>query len=71
LGRYVGWSVLLSIGLGMLSGSIQHFIDFPHYAAALLSLGVPVTLAAYVGREGLDVPGRDSCGSARRPSPPR
>jgi hypothetical protein len=56
LGRYVGWSVLLSIGLGMLSGSIQHFIDFPHYAAALLSLGVPVTLAAYIGRERLDVP---------------
>ncbi|MBD0274402.1 MAG: hypothetical protein ICV73_21015 [Acetobacteraceae bacterium] len=55
LGRYVRWSVLLSIGLGMLSGSIQHFIDFPHYAAALLSLGVPVTLAAYVGRERLDV----------------
>jgi len=56
LGRFVGWSVALSIGLGMLSGSIQHFIDFPHYAAALLSLGVPMTLAAYVGREGLDVP---------------
>ena len=40
----------------MLSGSIQHFIDFPHYAAVLLSLGVPVTLAAYIGRERLDVP---------------
>ena len=56
LGRYVGWSVLLSIGLGMLSGSIQHFIDFPHYATALLSLGVPVTLAAYIGRERLSLP---------------
>lgn len=56
LGRFVGWSVLLSIGLGMLSGSIQHFIDFPHYAATLLSLGVPVTLAAYIGRERLDMP---------------
>jgi hypothetical protein len=56
LGRYVGWSVALSIGLGMLSGSIQHFMDFPHYASALLALGVPVTLAAYVGRERLDVP---------------
>lgn len=56
LGRYVGWSVVLSIGLGMLSGSIQHFVDFPHYASALLALGVPVTLAAYVGRERPDVP---------------
>ena len=56
LGSFVGWSVLLSIGLGMLSGSIQHFLDFPHYAAALLPLGVPVTLAAYIGRERLSLP---------------
>ena len=53
LGRYVGWSVMLSIGLGMLSGSIQHFIDFPHYAAALIPLGVIVSLVAYMGRERL------------------
>ena len=51
LGRYVGWSVLLSLGLGMLSGGIQHFLDFPHYAAALLPLGVLLSLAAYLGRE--------------------
>ena len=56
LGRYVGWSVLLSIGLGMLSGSIQHFIDFPHYAAALIPLGVLASLAAYMGREQLSPP---------------
>jgi hypothetical protein len=53
LGRYVGWSVVLSIGLGMLSGSVQHFIDFPHYAAVLVPLGVLVSLAAYMGRERL------------------
>ena len=51
LGRYVGWSVLLSLGLGMLSGGIQHFLDFPHYAAALLPLGVLLSLAAFLGRE--------------------
>ena len=56
LGRYVGWSVVLSIGLGMLSGSIQHFIDFPHYAAALIPLGVIVSLVAYMGRERLSPP---------------
>lgn len=56
LGRYLVWSVVLSIGLGMLSGSIQHFLDFPHYAAILLPLGVPVTLAAYIGRERLSLP---------------
>ena len=56
LGRYIAWSVVLSLGLGMLSGSIQHFLDFPHYAAVLLPLGVPVTLAAYIGRERLHLP---------------
>jgi hypothetical protein len=56
LGRYLAWSVVLSLGLGMLSGSIQHFLDFPHYAAVLLPLGVPVTLAAYMGRERLSMP---------------
>jgi hypothetical protein len=35
----------------MLSGGIQHFLDFPHYAAALLPLGVLLSLAAYLGRE--------------------
>ena len=54
---YIIWSVILSLGLGMLSGSIQHFIDFPQYAAALLALGVPVSLASYMGREKLLVRG--------------
>ncbi|WP_043341862.1 hypothetical protein [Belnapia moabensis] len=57
IGSYIGWSVLLSIGLGMLSGSIQHFLDFPHYAAVLLPLGVLLSLAAYVGRERLSLSG--------------
>ena len=43
--------MLLSLGLGMLSGGIQHFLDFPHYAAALLPLGVLLSLAAFLGRE--------------------
>src|SRR5829696_1062718 len=56
LGRYIAWSVVLSLGLGMLSGSIQHFLDFPRYAAVLLPLGVPVTLVAYMVRERLSLP---------------
>ena len=51
LGSYIGWSVLLSLGLGMLSGGIQHFLDFPHYAAALLPVGVLLSLSAYLARE--------------------
>lgn len=45
-----------SLGRDMLSGSIQHFLDFPHYAAVLLPLGVLVSLAAYMGRERLSPP---------------
>src|SRR5215213_11252081 len=68
LGRYVGWSVLLSLGLGMLSGGIQHFLDFPHYAAALLPLGVLLSLAAFLGRERTVPPAsRSSCGCAAGP----
>jgi hypothetical protein len=51
LGRYVGWSVLLSLGLGMLSGGIQHFVDSPHYAAALLPIGFVMSFVAYAARE--------------------
>jgi hypothetical protein len=50
--------VLLAIGPGMLPGSIQHFTDFPHYAAALIPLGVLAPLAAYKGRERLSRRGR-------------
>ena len=42
---------MLSLGLGMLSGGIQHFLDFPDYAAALLPIGVLLSLAAYLARE--------------------
>jgi hypothetical protein len=53
IGRYVGWSVLLSLGLGMLSGAIQHFLDSPRYAAALIPLGFLLSLVAYAVRERL------------------
>jgi hypothetical protein len=56
LRQYVGWSVVLSLGLGMLSGGIQHFLDVPHYAAALLPLGVVLSFAAYLARERLTPP---------------
>jgi hypothetical protein len=33
-----------------------HFLDFPHYAAVLLPLGVLLSLGAYIGRERLSPP---------------
>lgn len=40
-------SLLLSFGIGMLSGGIQHFTDFPSRAAKLVPLGVTLSFIAY------------------------
>ncbi|MFZ3495873.1 hypothetical protein ACODT5_22080 [Streptomyces sp. 5.8] len=44
----IGASLMLSFGIGMLSGGLQHFQDFPARAAALIPLGLLVSFIAYV-----------------------
>jgi len=44
------WSLVLSIGLGMVSGGIQHFLETPHYAAYLVPIGTGLSLAAFAKR---------------------
>ena len=51
LPRYLFLSALLSIGIGMISGSIQHFDDFPGYCSVLIPCGVLLSLLAYSVRE--------------------
>jgi hypothetical protein len=51
--RLVGASLLLSFGIGMLSGGIQHFTDFPARAATLIPLGIALSFGAYVLRNGV------------------
>lgn len=46
--KIIFFSLILSIGLGMISGGIQHFIDFPVYASYLVPLGFVVSLIGYV-----------------------
>lgn len=46
--RIVLYSLILSIGLGMISGGIQHFIDFPVYASYLIPAGLVVSLVGFV-----------------------
>lgn len=46
--KIIFYSVVLSIGLGMISGGIQHFVDFPVYASYLVPLGFVVSLVGYV-----------------------
>lgn len=45
--RVVASSLLLSLGVGMLSGGIQHFNDFPARAATLIPTGLVVSYAAF------------------------
>lgn len=48
---YLGLSFALSLGLGMLSGSIQHFLDVPQYATILIPLGFVMAFVSYGVRE--------------------
>jgi hypothetical protein len=48
---YIIISFFLSIGLGMLSGSIQHFMDTPMYSSVLLGLGFFISALAFYVRE--------------------
>ncbi|MFI6012168.1 hypothetical protein ACIBAG_25705 [Streptomyces sp. NPDC051243] len=41
-------SLLLSFGIGMLSGGLQHFEDFPARGAALVPVGITVSFIAFV-----------------------
>ena len=41
-------SLLLSFGIGMLSGGLQHFDDFPARGAVLVPLGIVVSFVAFV-----------------------
>lgn len=44
----MGASLLLSFGIGMLSGGLQHFDDFPARGAVLVPAGLVVSFVAYV-----------------------
>ncbi|MGW7102891.1 hypothetical protein [Streptomyces sp. NPDC054838] len=44
----IGSSLLLSFGIGMLSGGLQHFDDFPTRGAVLVPAGIVVSFIAYV-----------------------
>ncbi|MFE9637128.1 hypothetical protein [Streptomyces sp. NPDC006463] len=44
----IGASLTLSFGIGMLSGGLQHFDDFPARGAVLVPAGLVVSFVAYV-----------------------
>lgn len=46
-------SLLLALGIGMISGSIQHFQDIPDRASRLIPLGVALSISAFIVRNDL------------------
>lgn len=46
--RSLIYSLLLSVGIGMVSGGIQHFSDNPAYSATLIPIGFGVSLFSFV-----------------------
>lgn len=47
----LGTSLALSFGIGMLSGGLQHFEDFPERAAVLVPAGLLLSFVAYTLKE--------------------
>ena len=49
--RFLSVSTLVALGTGMLSGSVQHFLDGPRAGAVLASVGVVIAYPAFCLRE--------------------
>lgn len=54
----VAASLVLSLGIGMISGGIQHFEDFPARAALLIPFGIVVSVAAFIIRQSYRMTGQ-------------
>ena len=50
--RYVLLSLLLAIGVGMVSGTMQHFFDTPVFASYLAPIGIFISSVAFAIRQG-------------------
>lgn len=50
--KYVLLSLLLAVGIGMVSGSTQHFFDTPIFASYIAPLGIFISSVAFAIRQG-------------------
>ena len=50
--KYVLLSLLLAVGIGMVSGSTQHFFDTPIFASYVAPLGIFISSVAFAIRQG-------------------
>lgn len=47
----VAFSLLLSFGVGMVGGGIQHFTQFPERSAAMTPIGLVMSYAAFIAKD--------------------
>ena len=53
--KLIAFSIVLALGVGMISGGVQHFDEVPEYASILIPLGVLLSLVGYVLQHGIDL----------------
>lgn len=53
--KLIAFSIVLALGVGMISGGVQHFDEVPEYASILIPLGVVLSLIGYVLKHGIDL----------------
>lgn len=53
LGKFLLVSFVLSLGMGMMTGGVQHFLDNPPYSTILIPAGLLLAVSAFAMREGL------------------
>lgn len=53
--KIIIFSLILSIGIGMVSGGVQHFDEEALYASYLIPLGIFVSLVGYMLKNNLDL----------------
>lgn len=46
--KFFLFSLMLSVGIGMISGGTQHYSDFPTYSSYLIPIGLVLSLIAYL-----------------------
>lgn len=50
--QFIAVSVALSLGVGMISGGTQHYLDGPRFASFLISVGLLLGYTMFLVREG-------------------
>lgn len=51
--KLIGYSSVLAIGVGMISGGIQHFSEFPDYLKVIIPIGVALSIIGYILTQGI------------------